>query len=297
MKQQLKRLGIGLAGLVLLFVLTSGLAPSAASANSKPCGGIVKKIFSLNEGPPFYKAKVLITSGNVACSEARKVIWKSLKPGGFNGVLNGWRCASEGAYDPHIEKCEREDPRRVIKSSKPKPCRSCHRNVKREPLNETFARQGSACSAIKTRQQYQHANAAIAAEEVKELVGWGQFNIKLRALARKGSLVTLGLRHAKHGNSHLAFNFGCPAVLEISHSKLRYTCEPEPSVMRIVCKKRWEFMNFKTRTVRLNRAFKIRVHGRDHAVDVRVSVPNLLIPGRYVLDGFGGTNELRFIGG
>lgn len=120
-----------LAGAVLLPVAASAEEPG--SADTKSCGSIVKK---LGYEPVFYKAKVLITSGNLPCAEARQVIWKSLKPGGFNGVLNGWQCESKGAYDPYIEKCEQEDPRRVLKSSKPKRCASCSRNVKRTQLNE-----------------------------------------------------------------------------------------------------------------------------------------------------------------
>jgi hypothetical protein len=116
-----------LLGAVLLFGV--GLQASSANAASiKRCQSVVKKIYS-NEG--FYKAKVLITNGDVACSEARRIIWRALSPGGFNGGINGWMCESKGSYDPFIEKCSQDDPRRVIKSSKPKLCPSCSRNSKR----------------------------------------------------------------------------------------------------------------------------------------------------------------------
>jgi hypothetical protein len=143
--QEVGRQRVGLAigklagGAVLLMLIGLLSVPGAASAeepgsaNMKPCGSIVKK---LGWEPVFYKARVLITSGNVLCAEARQIIWKSLKPGGFNGGLNNWQCESKGAYDPYIEKCEQEDPRRVIKSSKPKRCDSCSRNLKRKQLSE-----------------------------------------------------------------------------------------------------------------------------------------------------------------
>lgn len=113
--------------LLTALLLCIGLADRVDAA-VKRCQPVVKKIYS-NEG--FYKAKVLVTSGNVACSEARRIIWRALSPGGFNGGINGWQCESKGSYDPFIEKCSQDEPRRVIKSSKPKPCPSCHRNSKR----------------------------------------------------------------------------------------------------------------------------------------------------------------------
>jgi hypothetical protein len=112
------------------------LIPGAASAEATPCGSVVKKIYSYTEGPPFFKAKVLVTSGEVNCSEARRVIWRALKPGGYWGGVNGWHCDPKGNADPYIEKCSQENPRRVIKSSKPKPCRSCRQNLKRVQYRE-----------------------------------------------------------------------------------------------------------------------------------------------------------------
>ena len=124
---------MSLARAVLALAVIAALAvPASASASAKPCAPVVKKIYSLNQGPPFYKAKVLITSGSVSCSEARKIIWKALQPGGFNGGINGWQCQSKSNFDPFIEKCSREDPRQVIKSSKPKPCPGCNANQKRD---------------------------------------------------------------------------------------------------------------------------------------------------------------------
>jgi hypothetical protein len=102
---------------VLALAVIVGVLAVPASASAKSCAPVVKKIYSL-EG--FYKAKVLVTSGSVPCSEARKIIWKALKPGGFNGGINGWQCQSKGDFDPFIEKCSREDPRVVIKSGKPR---------------------------------------------------------------------------------------------------------------------------------------------------------------------------------
>jgi hypothetical protein len=133
-----KRQQGGLVLVVSAVLLTLFLAaPGAASASSaKNCGSVVKKIFALNEGPPFYKAKVLITSGEVPCSEARRIIWKALQPGGFNARIQDWVCRAKGLYDPFIEKCERGSgaSREVIKSSKPKPCASCARTAKRVSL-------------------------------------------------------------------------------------------------------------------------------------------------------------------
>ena len=140
-RRELTRLKRGRASLMLatsvVLLLLFGLLsmPGSAVASAQSCGTVSKKIFAYNEGPPFYKAKVLLVSGSAPCSEARRVIWKSLKAGGFNGVVNGWRCQAKGNYDPFIEKCSKENPRRVIKSTKPKPCRACQRSYKRVQLS------------------------------------------------------------------------------------------------------------------------------------------------------------------
>jgi hypothetical protein len=116
-------------GLLGLLLLTGVLLPTNASAQIKHCQPIVKKIYSTYEGPPFYKAKVLIVSGSeVTCLEARKVIWRSFQPGGFNGIIRGWQCKSSIGGGGEKEKCWREDPREVIKSGPAKPCPQCHAN-------------------------------------------------------------------------------------------------------------------------------------------------------------------------
>lgn len=106
--------------------------PSGASAGqARHCAPVVKKIYT-NTG--FYKAKVLIVAGNVSCREARKVLWKALTPGGYNGsIRNGWECMSKGSFGPFVEKCirtGRNATREVIKTTRPKPCPTCHANRK-----------------------------------------------------------------------------------------------------------------------------------------------------------------------
>lgn len=105
------------------------LLPGKAEAQFTTCQPIVKKIYSTYEGPPFYKAKVFIVHGGaVTCSEARKVIWRSFQPGGFNGSIRGWQCKSGIGGGGEKEKCQREDPREVIKSGPAKPCPRCQAN-------------------------------------------------------------------------------------------------------------------------------------------------------------------------
>jgi len=125
-----------LAGLLaggLFLSLLGALAPQqAAAAPVTHCQPVVKKIFRLNEGPPFYRARVLIVHGSVSCSQARKIIWKGLVAGGYFGTIAGWECDPKGTYDPFAVKCSRHSPvtgeREVIKSSRPKQCPSCTGN-------------------------------------------------------------------------------------------------------------------------------------------------------------------------
>lgn len=118
--------GLG-TGLVLVLVLGAVFLPATASAQAKKCGSVVKKLY-FDEG--FYKAKVLIVSGSqVTCSEARKIIWKALVAGGYNGGIQGWQCHGFLYSDAEKEKCIRESfrgVREVIKSGPAKPCPSCH---------------------------------------------------------------------------------------------------------------------------------------------------------------------------
>jgi hypothetical protein len=137
MKQKGKGWKAGPLGLALALVVVIGTFafPASAPAQATSCGSVVKKIY-YNAG--FYKAQVLVTRGSVPCAEARRVIWKALKPGGFSGQVNGWTCEPKGHADPYKEKCESEDA--TIKSGKPKPCASCHRNAKRQQLTRSAQR-------------------------------------------------------------------------------------------------------------------------------------------------------------
>ena len=121
-----RRIAASIMVIAALF-FSASLMLDPADAAVKRCAPVVKKIY-FNEG--FYKAKVLIVSGNVDCAEARRIIWRALSPGGFNGGLAGWQCESKGNGDPLSEKCKKEDPRRVIKSNQPKLCPNCHANRK-----------------------------------------------------------------------------------------------------------------------------------------------------------------------
>lgn len=116
-----------------------GEAKISKSGKVKRCGSVVKKL----SWSGFYKAKVLVTKGSVPCGEARKIIWRSIKGGGFHGRLNGWDCEAKGHSDVYAEKCQKDSPRRVIKSSKPKQCRGCHANRKR-PLIQELAKKKQA---------------------------------------------------------------------------------------------------------------------------------------------------------
>ena len=131
MADQLLCIPARLAGLGALLLLTGALLlPGSAAAQTKHCQPVVKKIYSIYEGPPFYKAKVFIVHGSrVTCAEARKIIWRSFQPGGFNGTIRGWECKSNFGGSWEREKCIREFPdREVIKSGPAKPCPSCHAN-------------------------------------------------------------------------------------------------------------------------------------------------------------------------
>ena len=101
--------------LAILLALGPGAVDRAAAVQR--CKPVTKKIYS---SPGMYEANVLIVHGNVSCIEARKVIWRALKPGGFWGSIRGWHCDPKGDYDPFIEKCFKENPRQVIKSGKPR---------------------------------------------------------------------------------------------------------------------------------------------------------------------------------
>jgi len=124
-----------IAGLLLLGMIAM---PSPASAKTRSCGMVVKKLGYSG----FYKAKVVVVHGKVPCREARRVIWKAIKGGGFNGRVNGWDCQAKGHSDPYREKCLRENPRRVIQSSRPRRCHSCHGNRKRPALRELARKKG-----------------------------------------------------------------------------------------------------------------------------------------------------------
>jgi hypothetical protein len=126
---------------IFAWVLANGLIlpamgptapPEASAASAVHCQSVVKKIYSINEGPPFYRAKVLLIHGSVSCAQARKIVWKGLVPGGYFGTIAGWECVPKGMYDPFAVKCARRSPqtgeREVIKSSRPKSCPSCTGN-------------------------------------------------------------------------------------------------------------------------------------------------------------------------
>jgi hypothetical protein len=130
-----KQAVVGLVVLLLAVIgLTPGIGrPGSADAAIVHCRSVVKKIYRLNDGlPPFFKAKVLIVRGSVGCETARRIIWKGLVAGGYNGTINGWSCLPKGMYDPFAVKCSRRSPatgeREVIKSSRPRSCPICSAN-------------------------------------------------------------------------------------------------------------------------------------------------------------------------
>jgi hypothetical protein len=129
--QGLKSAGIALACIVAAtaIITVAALPGSVPARQGRHCQPVVKKIFR-NEG--FYVAKVLIVRGDVGCREARNVLWRALTAGGTYGpVGNGWECMSKGQFGALAEKCTRTGPssiREVIKTTKPKPCSTCHAN-------------------------------------------------------------------------------------------------------------------------------------------------------------------------
>jgi hypothetical protein len=165
-------------------------------------------------------------------------------------------------------------------------------------LSATAQASTSQCSMIETEAQLTRANKAVENGQAKELIWWDQASVKLRQAGRSGSLAQLRLHHPPKGRSHLAFDYGCPAVLEISHAKHVYACEPDAGRMENVCKKRWYYAGSKERRIRIDQPFQVRVPSDpDQAVDLSVHLPNLFIPEHYVLDeDWGTTNTLRFTG-
>lgn len=154
------------------------------------------------------------------------------------------------------------------------------------------------CIMITTGQQLERAEQAVESGTAEEITWWGQEGIKLRQAGRSGSLVQLRLHHPPQGRSHLAFDYNCPAILEIDHAKRVRTCQPSSAQMRIVCKKRWYYTGTKERQIRIDKPFKVRVPtDPNKSVSLSVQIKPLLIPGSYVLEGtFGTTNSLRFKG-
>lgn len=118
--------------LLALAVLGLGLdSPRAEAAVEKRCGSVVKGI-DFGE-MVFYEAKVLIVRGadSVTCSEARLLAFRGMDMDGicaFGGcVRRGWTCTPKREI-PQSVKCVKEDPRRVVKSTRPRHCPKCHAN-------------------------------------------------------------------------------------------------------------------------------------------------------------------------
>ena len=132
-----RRKGLLAAAVSIAAVVGVMAVPGMASAQATRCGAVVKKLVAYPRAE-FYKAKVF-TNGQVPCGQARRIIWRAIQPGGYDGGIAGWQCQSKGNYDPLAEKCARQvgGVRRVAKSSKPRYCRRCHRNVKRALLMAT----------------------------------------------------------------------------------------------------------------------------------------------------------------
>ncbi|HMJ72267.1 MAG TPA: hypothetical protein VK471_02755 [Solirubrobacterales bacterium] len=292
-KQLGKRLGIGLAGLALLLplFLTGGLLSSSAVASSngwKACG-----IQNVTAGNGAFAVKAIGTS----CRQARKLARaigkssKSLYDCLFDCEILGYRCGTPGvSVDPSRGLiCVLGDKRVRLKGQPRKSSRSAKLST---------AASQSECSIIENEAQLERANQAVENGSVQELAWWGQEHFQLRHAGRSGSLITLRLHHPRQGRSHLAFDYNCPAVLEISRAKRVYACEPDSTTMRIVCKKRWYLAKSSERIIRVNRPFKVHVPtDPDKAVSVSVGIKTLFIPEHYALEGnLGTTNVLRFTG-
>jgi hypothetical protein len=122
------------ACLVLAALVLASSAERSEAAPVKHCAAVVRGFDFSVGSPDFYKSKVLIVKGasEVGCSEARKVAWRLMDPPDFCDAslggcdIRGWHCLANGF--PASGKCIREEPRRVIRLTRPKPCPKCRAN-------------------------------------------------------------------------------------------------------------------------------------------------------------------------
>jgi hypothetical protein len=117
-----------LANALILPMMGPGAPQEASAAMAKRCAPIIRKA----EGE-FFKSQVRIVTGDVACGEARSLLFAGLS---WTLVTkrNGWEChpVAFGSRGLQAQKCIRSSPatgeREVIKSSRPRSCPSCTAN-------------------------------------------------------------------------------------------------------------------------------------------------------------------------
>jgi hypothetical protein len=153
------------------------------------------------------------------------------------------------------------------------------------------------CQAIRTEVQLERANDAVESGAVKELDQWGQYSIRLKQVAQHGGATKLRLEHARQGESHIAFDHHCPAVLQVTTAKREESCEPDPVAEKITCAKRWFVTGTKERWIRIDRPISLHiVSGPDRIVTVDVAMNPWYIPELYVLNVVAQTPTLRYGG-
>ena len=155
----------------------------------------------------------------------------------------------------------------------------------------------ASCTALRSEAQLERANDAVEAGSLKELDQWGQYSIRLKQVSRHGAATKLRLLHAKQGESHIAFDHHCPAVLQVTTAERQETCEPDPVKERITCLKRWFVTGTKERWIKIDQPISLHiVAGPDRIVAVDIATDPWFIPGRYVLNVVSQTPTLKYGG-
>jgi hypothetical protein len=154
------------------------------------------------------------------------------------------------------------------------------------------------CTAIRSEAQLEHVNRLVEEGVVEELDQWGQYSIRLKQVSRHGTATKLRLVHAKQGESHLAFEHHCPAVLQVTTAKREESCEPNPVKERVTCAKRWFVTGTKERWLKIDKPISLHIaSGPGRIVSVDVAMDPWFIPGQYALNVVSQTPTLKYGGG
>lgn len=153
------------------------------------------------------------------------------------------------------------------------------------------------CRAILNESQLEHVNELIERGAIQERVIFGPRSIRLETVSRHGKSTKLHAIHARHGNAQLAFEYNCPAILEVSVSKRVEICAPNSVKEKIVCEKRWIYIGKSHRWIHLDEPIHLNIAAsRDRMVSVGLTMYAWFIPGHYALQPDAHSSELRFGG-